>query len=147
MKVILLKDVKGKGKKSEVIEVPNGYANFLINSKKATQATDANVKKLEDEKQAKIDKENERLEESKQLKEEIEAKEVTIKVKVGEDGRTFGSVSTKNIVHEFMRQHKIRLDKRKMKLDHPIKALGYRKVPISLHQDVEAIIKVHVVSK
>jgi len=144
MKVIMLEDVKGKGKKGEVKEFPTGYANFLIKGKKGIEATSSNIAKMEREK-----KENQALaatqfEDAKIFKENIEKLDVVIKVKTGTDGRVFGSVSTKSIVEAFKAQHNITLDKRKMELDKDVKGLGVVKVPIAIHSEVKATLTVKV---
>ena len=144
MKVILLENVKGKGKKGEVKEFATGYANFLLKNKKGIEATPGNLAKMDREK-----KENQALaatmlEDAKAFKENIEQLEVVIKVKTGTDGRVFGSVSTKSIVEAFKVQHNITLDKRKMGLDKDIKGLGVVKVPIAIHPEVKATLTVKV---
>ena len=144
MKVILLEDVKGKGRKGEVKEFPTGYANFLLKNKKGIEATAGNLAKMDREK-----KENQALaatllEDAKGFKENIEQLDVVIKVKTGTDGRVFGSVSTKSIVEAFKNQHNITLDKRKMDLDKDIKGLGVVKVPITIHSEVKATLTVKV---
>jgi len=144
MKVILLEDVKGKGRKGEVKEFATGYANFLLKNKKGIEATEANLAKMEREK-----KENQALaatalEDAKIFKENIEKLDITIKVKTGTDGRVFGSVSTKSIVDAFKAQHNITLDKRKMDLDKDVKGLGVIKVPIAIHPEVKATLTVKV---
>lgn len=144
MKVILLEDVKGKGKKGEVKEFATGYANFLLKHKKGVEATPGNLAKMDREK-----KENQALaatafEDAKGFKENIEQLEVVIKVKTGTDGRVFGSVSTKSIVEAFKLQHNITLDKRKMELDKDVKGLGVVKVPIAIHPEVKATLTVKV---
>ena len=146
MKVIMLEDVKGKGKKGEVKDFPNGFANFLIKQNKAMDATPANMNKLKlqqaEEKQAEL-----RLEEAKKLKVELEQKTVIVKVKAGDHGRVFGSVSTKAIAEEFQKQFGIKLDKRKMELEEPIRGLGMARVPIHLHPEVVATISVQIKEK
>ena len=144
MKVILLEDVKGKGRKGEVKEFATGYANFLLKNKKGIEATSANLAKMDREK-----KENQalaatQLEDAKVFKENVEKLEITIKVKTGTDGRVFGSVSTKSIVEAFKAQHNITLDKRKMDLDKDVKGLGVVKVPIAVHPEVKATLTVKV---
>ena len=144
MKVILLEDVKGKGKKGEVKEFATGYANFLLKNKKGIEATSGNLAKMEREK-----KENQALaatmlEDAKGFKENIEQLEVIIKVKTGTDGRVFGSVSTKLITEAFKSQHNITLDKRKMELAKDVKGLGIVKVPIAIHPEVKATLTVKV---
>ena len=143
----MLEDVKGKGKKGEVKDFPNGFANFLIKQNKAMDATPANMNKLkvqqaEEAKQAEL-----RLEEAKKLKTELEQKTVVVKVKAGDNGRVFGSVSTKAIVEEFEKQFGIKLDKRKMELEEPIRGLGMARIPIHLHPEVVATISVQIKEK
>jgi len=144
MKVILLEDVKGKGKKGEIKEFAAGYANFLVKNKQATPATPKNLAKMEREK-----KENQALaatmlEDAKVFKENVEQLEVVIKVKAGDRGRVFGSVNTKAIADAFKSQHNITLDKRKMELANDIKGLGVQKVPITIHSEVKAMLTVKV---
>lgn len=147
MKVILIKDVKGKGKVDDIIEVPAGHANFLIRSNQAIEATVDNIKQLEN-RQLKAQHEQEKLLQAmRDLKVLIEEKSVTVKVKVGKEGKLFGSVSTKQIVDEFKNQHNIDLDKRKIIYDKDIDALGTYIIPIQLHKDVLANITLYVVEK
>lgn len=147
MKVILLSDVKNKGKKGQIVDVPAGFANFLINNNQATLASEVNMKKLKDEKKAKQKQEQIALEEAMDLKSKVQDKQIVFKVKVGEDGRLFGSVSTKQIVQEFEKQFGIKLDKRKIVLDDSIKTLGYTKVGIQLHSEVVADFQVLLTNK
>lgn len=146
MKVIFTQDVKGKGKKGEVKEVPVGYANnFLLKNNYAVEATPGNLKQLEAQnKRIEKDKQQE-LEDAKQLKERIESLEVKMTAKSGEGGRLFGSVSSKQVVEALNKQHGIKVDKRKMDLHDGIRSLGYTNVPVKLHHDVLATLKVHVV--
>jgi len=144
MKVILLEDVKGKGKKGEVKEFATGYANYLLKSKNAIQATPANLANMEREK-----KENQalaaaQLEDAKVFKKNVEQHEVIIKVKAGEQGRVFGSVNTKAIADAFKSQHNITLDKRKIELANDIKGIGTQTVPVSIHPEVKATLTVKV---
>lgn len=145
MKVIFKQDVKGKGKKGEVKEVPIGYANnFLLKNNYAIEATPGNLKQLEAQNK-RIEKDKEQaLIDAQALKEKIEQLEVKVEAKSGEGGRLFGSVSTKQIVEALNKQHKIKLDKRKMELPDGIRSLGYTNVPVKLHHDVNATLKVHV---
>jgi len=148
MKVIFLQDVKNKGKKGEVKEVATGYAhNFLFKKNLAAEATPANLKKLEAQKEEVRQEEAADLQAAKDLKVELEGKEVEIKTKAGEDGRLFGSVSSKQVVEAYQKQHDIKLDKRKLDMPEPFKSLGYHKVNIKLHHEVEAELKVHVVEQ
>ena len=148
MKVIFTQDVKGKGKKGEVKDVPVGYANnFLIKNNYAVEATPGNLKKLEQQnKRIEKDKQQE-LDDAKALKAQLEDLEVEVTAKSGESGKLFGSVSTKQIAEALHNQHGIKIDKRKMELSHGIQALGYTNVPVKLHKDVEGVIRVHTVEK
>ncbi|KAA0546039.1 50S ribosomal protein L9 [Bacillus sp. BGMRC 2118] len=145
MKVIFLKDVKGKGKKGEVKNVADGYAhNFLLKQGLAVEANNAAINTLEAQKK-KAEKEAEsELEDAKQLKEKLEALTVQLLAKSGEGGRLFGSITTKQVADELLKKHKIKIDKRKMELEEPIRSLGVTNVPVKLHTEVTAILKVHV---
>lgn len=147
MKVILLKDVKGQGKKGEIKEVSDGYGqNFLIKKGLAKEATSAALSELRGQKNAQAKQEAEELANAKALKEKIEAEgfEVKIKAKSGADGRLFGAVSSKQVAEALKSQKDLVVDKRKMTMN-PIKALGYTKVQIKLYHDVTATLAVHVV--
>ena len=145
MKVILIKDVKGYGKTDDTIDVTNGYGNHLIRTKCAIAATADNLQQIEMKKEkAKHDQEK-HLRDKQQLKVQIEKTSVKVTVRVGENGRLFGTVSTKEIVEAFKQQNKIELDKRKMLLDKDINSLGTYKIPINLHKEVQAIITLYVV--
>lgn len=145
MKVIFLKDVKGKGKQGEVKNVSDGYArNYLFPKKLAEEATSGNLNTLKvQQKKERQKAENER-EEAAALKEKIEKLTVEIPAKSGEGGRLFGSVTSKQIAEQLKKQ-KVKVDKRKIELDEPIRSLGYTKVPVKVHQDVTAVVNVHVV--
>lgn len=148
MKVILLKDVKNIGKAGEVKEVAAGYAqNFLFKKGLAEEATPANLKKLEAQQEQKREAAREEFEDAKALKEKLEQLEVTIKMKSGEDGRLFGSVSSKQVIEAYKKEHDIKLDRRKLDMPEPLKALGYHKVDVKLHQEVTAVLKIHVVEQ
>lgn len=150
MKVIFLQDVKGKGKKGEVKEVPTGYAqNFLIKNNLAKEANKESMAELSGKQKAKEKQDAEILKEAQALKEVLEKEEtvVEIKAKAGEDGRLFGSIPSKQIADALQKQYKIKLDKRKLDLKQPIRALGYTKVPAKLHHEVTAIIRVHVIGE
>ncbi|MBO0478826.1 50S ribosomal protein L9 [Vagococcus fluvialis] len=150
MKVIFLQDVKGKGKKGEVKEVAVGYAqNFLLKKGLAVEATPQAMSELRGKTNAKNKEDAEVLAEAEKLKEIIEAEEfeVIIKSKAGEDSRLFGSIPSKQIADALEKQHNIKVDKRKMDLKQPIKALGYTNVPTKLHKDVVAKLRVHVIAE
>ena len=125
MKVIFTQDVKGKGKKGEVKDVPVGYAqNFLFKKNVAVEATPGNLKQLElKNKRAEEEREQE-IEDAKALAKRLEDIEVEVTAKSGEGGKLFGSVSTKQIAQALQKQHDIKIDKRKMDLPNGIHALG-----------------------
>lgn len=147
MKIILIKDLKGKGKQDDIIEVAAGYGNNLVRNEIAVIASPENLKALEEKKHQTAIREAEELQEKKLLKEKIEKTEVKIPVKVGKDGRLFGSVSTKQIVDAVSNQLNVKLDKRKIDLDSSITALGTYEIKIQLHKDVTAKIKLFVVEE
>ena len=150
MKVIFLQDVRGKGKRGEVKEVPDGYAqNFLIKNGKAKAATKAAMSQLKGQQKAEEKREEEELEESKQVKAKLEDDKtvVELKAKAGTDGRLFGSIPSKQIATALEKQYGVKLDKRKIELPEPIKVAGYTNVPVKLHVDVTAKIRVHVSEK
>lgn len=147
MKVIFLQDVKGQGKKGQVKEVKDGYAqNFLIKHGKAKEATTAELARLRGQEKAREKEEAEHLADCRRLKEELE-KEGTvaeIKTKAGEEGRVFGSVPSKQIADALKQQYGLAIDKRKIQLEEPIKSLGYRQVEVKLHPEVTATVTVHI---
>ena len=145
MKVIFLKDVKGKGKQGEVKNVSDGYAhNFLLKNGYAIEATEGNIKTLDAKKRKEEkDAENE-LENCKQLKSKIEQLTVELKAKSGEGGRLFGSITSKQIADELQKTHSIKLDKRKFEMNDAIRALGVTNIKVKLHHEVTATLKVHV---
>lgn len=144
MKVVFLKDVKGKGKKGEVKNVADGYAqNFLIKNGYAVEASKQALSQLEGQKKLEEKHAAAELQAAKDLKEKLEQLTVEIKAKSGEGGRLFGSVSTKQIADALQKAHDIKIDKRKMESE-GIRSLGYSNVPVKLHQEVKATLKVHV---
>ena len=148
MKVIFTQDVKGKGKKGEVKEVPVGYANnFLLKNNYAVEATPGNLKQLELQKKRAKQERQQEIEDAKALKETLSNIEVEVSAKTGEGGKLFGSVSTKQIAEALKAQHDIKIDKRKMDLPNGIHSLGYTNVPVKLDKEVEGTIRVHTVEK
>ncbi|EAC2685241.1 50S ribosomal protein L9, partial [Listeria monocytogenes] len=148
MKVIFLQDVKGKGKKGDIKEVPNGYAqNFLIKNNLAKPANNESMAELKGKQKAKEKQDAEVLAEAKELKALLEKEETVVKInaKAGEDGRLFGSIPSKQIADALNKQYKIKIDKRKIELDQPIRALGFTQVPVKLHPQVTATINVHTI--
>lgn len=145
MKVIFLKDVKGKGKKGEVKNVADGYAqNFLLKQGLAVEASNANVSSLNAKKKKEEQEAIVELEQMQQLKKNLEELTVELSAKSGEGGRLFGSITSKQIADELKKKHNIKLDKRKIELPDAIRALGYTNVPVKLHTDVSATLKVLV---
>ena len=146
MKVILLEDVKSLGKKGQIVNVSDGYArNLLLPKKLGVEATGKNMNdlKLQKAHEDKVAQEN--LDAAKAFAEELKDKQVDVGIKVGEGGRTFGSVSTKEIAAAAKEQTGMDLDKKKMHLPEAIKALGVYEVPVKLHPQVTAKLSVHVV--
>ena len=136
MKVILLEDVKALGKKGEIVNVNDGYARNFILPKKLN---DLKLQKANEEKIA-----QEQLEAAKALAEKIAAGKVTLQIKVGEGGRTFGSVSSKEVAHAVKEQMGYDIDKKKIQLKEAIKTLGTHIVQVKLHTKVTADLKVVV---
>ena len=133
MKVILLEDVKALGKKGQIVNVNDGYArNFILPKKLGLEANNKNLNAQE------------QLEEAQELGKKIEAGKVELAIKVGEGGRTFGSVSTKEIAAAVKEQMGYDIDKKKIQLKEAIKALGTHNVPVKLHTKVTAELKVVV---
>ena len=150
MKVIFLQDVKGKGKKGDVKNVADGYSqNFLIKNGLAKEATNASLSTLAGQKKAEEKHNAELLAQAKELKEFLEKEEtvVTIKAKAGEDGRLFGAIPAKQIAEEFNKTFNFSLDRRKFELAAPIRALGFARVPVKLHHDVQATMTVNIVAQ
>lgn len=147
MKIILVSDVKGKGKKGDIIDIPAGHANYLIKGKQAILATSDNIKLLEAQNEKDKEEAEKHLQEMRKLKEVVEASPISIAVRVGKEGKLFGTVSTKQIIEEYKNQYNISLDKRKILSEKEIDALGTYKIPIQLHKDVKAVITLNVVEK
>ncbi|SCG84477.1 50S ribosomal protein L9 [Proteiniborus sp. DW1] len=146
MKVILLQDVKGLGKKGEIVNAKDGYArNFLFPKNLAKEATEGNVKVLEEQKAAKRIKEEEELAKAKELAEKISELTVELKGKSGENGKLFGSITTKDVSDALKKQHNIDIDKRKMDIEGGnIKTIGTTIVDVKVYPNVSAKLKVKV---
>ena len=145
MKVILIEDVKSLGKKGQMVNVSDGYArNMLFPKKLGVEATPKNINDLKLQKAHEDKGAKENLEAAKQFKTELETKQVMVSIKVGENGRTFGSVSTKEISEAAKAQLGYDIDKKKMQLANPIRELGTTLVPVKLHPQVTADLKVVV---
>lgn len=144
MKVILKVDVKGRGKAGEVKDVADAYAkNVLFKKNLAVEATPGNLKAFAAKQRRAEEAAAEELNEAKRLKEKLEKETITVTTKAGEGGRVFGSVTSKQIA-DALKSMGYKIDKRKIELEHPIKALGFTKVPVKLHHDVVATLNVHV---
>ena len=145
MKVILLEDVKSLGKKGDICDVSDGYArNFIIPKKKGVEATPDNLNnlKLKNANEAKVAREN--LENAQALAAQLADKAVVIRVRVGEGGKLFGAIASKEIAAAVLDQTGLEVDKKKIVLADPIKALGDHKVKVKLHKDVTASLLVKV---
>ena len=145
MKVILLEDVKALGKKGDMVEVNNGYArNFILPKKLGVEATGKNVNDLKLQKAHQDKVAAEQLAAAKELSAQIAELSVEVKMKVGEGGKTFGAISTKEIAAAAKEQLNLELDKKKISVDEPIRSLGVHNVNIKLHPKVTATLKVKV---
>ena len=146
MKVILLADIKGVGKKDEVINSSDGYArNFLFPKKLAVEATKSNLNDFELKQKAEAKRKKEELEQAQNMAKELENKTVTVKVKTGENGKLFGSVTNKEVAEEIVKQTGMEIDKKKVSIGDPIKMVGERTAVIKLHPKVSAEITIKIV--
>ncbi|CAH1197338.1 MULTISPECIES: 50S ribosomal protein L9 [Paenibacillus] len=144
MKVIFIKDVKGQGKKGQVKEVSEGYAqNFLLPRGLVRLATDGNMKTLENQNAAEERRKQEEKAEAEVLGKKLEAEVTELKAKAGEGGRLFGAITSKQIA-EALAAKGLKIDKRKIELDDPIRTLGVTQVTVKVHPEVKATIKVQV---
>ncbi|USS84645.1 50S ribosomal protein L9 [Fructilactobacillus myrtifloralis] len=150
MQVIFLEDVRGKGKRGEIKQVPAGYAqNYLIKNGLAEPATKSSVSRVKAQQKHAAENAEEELEEAKQQQAFLEKDDtvVELRAKSGKDGRLFGSITSKQIAQALATQYQVKIDKRKIELAEPIKAMGYTNVPVKLHPNVTAKIRVHVAEK
>ena len=147
MKVIFLKDIKGQGKKGDIKEVSDGYANnFLIKNKYAVKATDTSLKILNNQNEMERLNENLRIKEAEKTKEQIEKIVLKIKVKTGKEDKVFGNVSSKQIDKELEKMG-INIDKKDIKLENPLSSLGTHNIYINLHKKVIATLKVNLIKE
>ncbi len=147
MKIIFLKDVKGKGKKGEVKEVATGYAlNYLIPNGLAKAATSTNVKEAEAFKESADKRKELELEHARELAAKLADTTVTIKTKVGEGGKLFGAITSKQIA-DLLAEQKLEVDRRKIVLPEPIKMIGKSLVEIKIHPEVIANVEVNIVEE
>lgn len=145
MKVILLADVKGVGKKDQIVNASEGYAkNFLFPKNLALEANAGNMKQLDNKKKAEAAKAQEELEKAQALGGEIEKMDVKVAVKIGDNGKLFGAVTNKEIAAAIKEQYKMDIDKKKIVLADSIKTTGEKEVSVKLHPKVTAKLKVTV---
>lgn len=145
MQVILLQDVKSLGKKGEMVKISDGYArNFILPKKLGLEANAKNMNDLKLQKAAEDKRQKELLQEAQNLGKELESKTLEVKIKAGEGGRTFGSISSKEIAGTLKTQLGFDIDKKKLQLPEPIKTIGTHTVPVKLHPQVTAELKVKV---
>ena len=148
MKIILLQDEKKLGKKGNIIEASEGYArNYILPKKIGIEATTKNLNDLKLHKANEEKKAKELLEQAQALSKDLEQKQVIVKIKAGEGGKTFGSVSTKEIAAAMKEQHGIEVDKKKIQLAENLKNFGTYEVTLKLHPQVAAKLSVKVVEE
>lgn len=147
MKVIFMQDVKGQGAKGELKDVSEGYArNFLIPRGLAMEANDGAIKQLTVQKKAEALRKSKEKQQAEQLAEKLATIPIEIRTKAGTAGRLFGSITSKQIAEE-LEKKKVKIDKRKIVLDSPIRTLGVTKVPVKLHPEVTGELHVHVIEE
>lgn len=145
MKIILIQDVKKLGKKGEVIEVNDGYArNYILPQKLGVEANSKNMNDLKLQKMKEEKDAQKLLDEARELADKIAAQPVTVKMKAGEGGKVFGSVSSKEIAEAMKKQSGLEIDKKKIQLPEPIRSFGFHEVGVRLHPQVTGTLKVKV---
>ena len=145
MKVILLEDIKGVGKKDDIKEVSEGYAkNFLLPHKKAVLADKNNLTKMKNIQKIEEEQKRQEYEDALSLAKKIENKNLIMKAKLGENGKLFGTVTNKEIAEELKKQEGINIEKKKIIIQNPIKMLGQREVKIKLHPKVSATLNITI---
>ena len=148
MKLILQQDVKGQGKKGDIINASDGYArNFLLPRNLAVEANEANLNILNQKKQSEKSKKEKEVLAAKELAHKISEATVILKSKAGENGRLFGSITSKDIAEGLKSQYNISLDKRKIMLEDAIKSLGLLEVEVKLYEGIGSKLKVKVVAE
>ncbi len=137
MKVILLKDIKGTGKKDQIIEVSDGFGrNYLLPRKLAVEATSEALNSIEKSKSAAKHREDVKKNDAEQAARELKGKTVTVKVRAGENGRLYGSITTQEIADALKAQHGVELDKRKVELDEKVTSVGQTTITLKLYAGV-----------
>lgn len=145
MKVILNQDIKGQGKKGQMVEVSDGYArNYLLPKKLAKEATNTNINIMNGQNESEAYRKKVALEEATAQKEKIDEVTVVLTAKAGENGKLFGSITSKDVAEALKMQHHIKLDKKKFVMPDGIKTLGVTTVDVKIHQGVTGKLKVEV---
>ena len=149
VKVILKENIKGVGKKDEIIEVKDGYANnFLFAQNKAVPATEENIKKLQNKAEKNKNDHAKEIKKAEEIKGKINNKEIVLAVKAGENGKVFGSIGSKEIVDEVKKVFGLTIDKKNIDGENSrMKELGVHDVEVKLHSEVKAILKVKLINK
>ncbi len=148
MKVILKQDIRALGKRGDIKEVADGYArNYLLPKGLAIEASSGNIKILSDQKEMMVQKELREREEAKELADRLNGLEISFKVKTGEGGRLFGSITGKDLADQIYQKTKIELDKRKLEIEESIKNLGKHQVKVHLYKGITVEIQVNVVAE
>jgi len=147
MKVILLKDIKGTGKKDQILEVSDGYGrNFLLPRKMAIEATSEALNSIEKSKQAAKHREDVKRDEAEQTARSLKGKVVVVKVRAGEAGRLYGSITTQEIADALKAQHGVELDKRKIELDEKVSTVGQTSMTLKLSAGVATKMVLNIVA-
>ena len=148
MKVILMQDIKSVGKKGQIIDASDGYArNYLLPKKMAVVANAVNLNELKTKQEANKYRKDMSLANAKDLSEKMKDFELTFKIKAGDNGKTFGSVTSKDIAEELKKKYYVEVDKKKVMLSDAIKTLGVYNIEIKLYEGVSGIIKVSVLEQ
>ena len=146
MKLILLENVKGVGKKDEIINANDGYArNFLLPKKLAVEANNQNLAKLKSKQESNVHKKMTEKQEAEDLAKKLEKIILKIQVKAGENGKIFGGVTAKEIAEQLQKQHNFKVDKKKIDLKETIKQTGMFTIDLKLYEGVNAKLKIHII--
>lgn len=147
VKVILIQDLKNKGKKGDIIEVTNGFGNHLIASKQAKVANEENLNELKLENEKKALQEQEMIRMMKELKLEIDQKQIVMQIRVGQEGKMFGSITTKHVAEEFYKQTKILVDRKNLELASEINSPGTYTCKVKLYKDIVASFNINIIKQ
>ena len=147
MKVILQQDVQGSGKKGDIIQVSDGYAiNFLLPKGLAIEASANNINTMKSKKDAEEHRKSREIDDAKKLADKLSGLTVHLRVKAGENGKLFGSITSKELAQALENEHHITIDKKKFHVPDPIKILGTLQVSIRVYPEISANIKVEIIS-